>query len=188
MNFYQVSENYNTGVSYSFGTKIKHAVTSTFAYVKSQNITGRLQDAGAFGFNASGATIPVDVYTGMAAYSLQFVNGFALSCMGNYNRSYAASAENTFYGPGVNASKALLNKKLNVQTGATYNRQLSAATLTNHVMNLRLGVTYNPELWDKKFGRVALSANGNFTQKFAVVDGAKSPTNLTVMMNLNYSF
>lgn len=188
MNFYQVSENYNTGVSYSFGTKIKHAVTTTFAYVKSQNITGRLQDAGAFGFNTSGTTIPVDVYTGMAAYTLQFVNGFALSCMGNYNRSIAASTENTFYGPGVNASKALLNKKLNLQTGATYNRQLSGATLTNHVMNLRLGVTYNPELWDKKFGRMALSANGNFTQKFAVVSGAKSPTNLTVMMNLNYSF
>lgn len=188
MNFYQVSENYNTGVSYTFGQKIKHAVTTTFAYVKSQNITGRLQDAGAFGFNASGTTVPVDVYTGMAAYTLQFVNGFALSCMGNYNQSLAAGMENTFYGPGVNASKSLLNKKMNLQTGATYNRQLAGSVLTNHVMNLRLGVTYNPELWDKKFGRIALSANGNFTQKFAVTDGAKSPTNLTVMMNLNYSF
>ena len=188
MNFYQVSENYNTGISYTFGKKRKHAVSSNFAYVKSQNITGRLQDAGAFGFNTSGTTLPVDVYTGMAAYTLQFVNGFALSCMGNYNRSVAAGTENTFYGPGVNASKAILDKKMNLQTGVTYNRQLAGTTLTNHVMNLRMGVSYNPELWDKKFGKLALSLNGNFTQKFAVVSGAASPTNLTVMTNLNYSF
>lgn len=188
MNFYQVSENYNTGISYTFGSKRKHAVTSTFAYVKSQNITGRLLDAGAFGYNTGGTTIPVDVYTGMAAYSLQFTNGLALSCLGNFNRSVAAGVQNVFYGPGVNASKSLLNKKLNLQTGATYNRQLSGSELTNHVMNLRLGVTCNPGLWDKKFGNIALSANGNFTQKFAVTDGTKSPTNLTVMMNLNYSF
>ena len=77
---------------------------------------------------------------------------------------------------------------MNLQTGATYNRQLTGSTLTNHVMNLRLGLTYSPELWDKKFGRISFSANGNFTQKFAVISGAKSPTNLTVMMNLNYSF
>lgn len=188
MNFYQVSENYTLAVNYTFGEKLKQVVTSTFAYVKSQNITGRLQDANAFGYNTSGTTVPVDVYTGMAAYALQFHNGLALSCTGNYNQSVAAGTENTFYGPGVNASKSLFNKKMNLQTGATYNRQLTGTELTNHVMNLRLGFTYNPELFDKKFGRVALSANGNFTQKFAVIDGTKSPTNLTVMMNLNYSF
>lgn len=188
MNFYQVSENYNTALTYSFGKKIKNVVSSTFAYVNSQNITGRLQDAGAFGFNTAGTTVPVDVYTGMAAYTLQFVNGFSLSCMGNYNRSVAATAENIFYGPGMNASKALFNKKLNVQGGATYNRQLTGNILTNHVMNLRLGANYSPELWDKKYGKVALSTNCNYTQRFAVIDGAKSPTNLTVMMNLNYSF
>jgi len=108
--------------------------------------------------------------------------------MGNYNRSVAAGTENTFYGPGVNASKAILDKKMNLQTGVTYNRQLAGTTLTNHVMNLRMGVSYNPELWDKKFGKLALSLNGNFTQKFAVVSGTASPTNLTVMTNLNYSF
>lgn len=188
MNFYQVSENYTTALSYSFGKKIKNAVSSTFAYVKSQNITGRLQDAGAFGFNTEGTTVPVDVYTGMAAYTLQFVNGLALSCMGNYNRSVAATAENVFYGPGINASKAVLNKKLNLQGGATYNRQLTGTTLTNHVMNLRLGATYSPQLWDKKYGKVALSTNANYTQRFAVIEGAASPTNLTVMLNINYSF
>lgn len=195
MNFYQVSENYSTGISYAFGSKRKQAVSSNFAYVKSQNITGRLQDAGAFGFNTNGTSVPVDVYTGMAAYSLQFANGFSLSCMGNYNQSVAAGLENTFFGPGMNASKALLNKKLNLQTGATYNRQLAGTTLTNHVMNLRLGATYSPELRaylsaekDKKFGKLALSLNGNYTEKFAVVSGSSSPTNLTVMMNLNYSF
>lgn len=188
MNFYQVSENYTTDVTYTFGTKRKQAVTSTFAYVKSQNITGRLQDAGAFGYNTGNTGIPADVYTGMAAYTLQFMNGLALSCMGNYNRAVVAGVENTFFGPGMNASKSVLGKKMNLQTGATYNRQLTGTTLTNHVMNLRLGVTYSPELFDKKFGRVAFSANGNFTQKFALAEGVKSPTNLTVMMNLNYSF
>jgi hypothetical protein len=195
MNFYQVSENYSTGISYAFGNNRKQAVSSNFAYVKSQNITGRLQDAGAFGFNTNGTSVPVDVYTGMAAYTLQFVNGLSLSCMGNYNQSVADGLKNTFFGPGMNASKALLNKKLHLQTGATYNRQLAGTTLTNHVMNFRLGATYNPELWarlskekDKKFGKLALSLNGNYTQKFAVVSGSPSPTNLTVMMNLNYSF
>jgi hypothetical protein len=188
MNFYQVSENYNAGANYTFGETYKQAVSSSFTFVKSQNITGRLQDAGAFGFNTSGSVVPVSVYTVMASYTLQFTNGLSLSCLGNYNRSIAANVENTYYGPGLNASKSVLNKKLNLQAGTTYNRQFTGSTLVNHLMNIRAGLTYNPELWDKKFGKLAMSLNGNYTRKFAVQADVLTPSSLTIMLNLNYSF
>ena len=147
-----------------------------------------MQDAAAFGFNVSGNSTPVDVYTAMVSHSLKLNSGMTLGYVFNYNQSNMIGQTTIYYGPGLTASKPLFNKKLNVQSGATYNRQLSSEQLTNHVMNLRLGTTMTPELWDKKFGKVNLGLNANYTQKFAVLEGAPSPKNLTVIANVNYSF
>ncbi|MES2555565.1 MAG: hypothetical protein V4604_05400 [Bacteroidota bacterium] len=188
MNYYQTSESYNGNVNYTFGKKIKQAVSTTFSYSNSQNITGRLQDAAAFGFNVSGNSTPVDVYTAMASHSLKLNSEITLGYVFNYNQANMIGQTTIYYGPGLTASKPLFHKKLNVQSGATYNRQLTNDELTNHVMNLRLGTTMTPELWDKKFGKVNLGLNANYTQKFAVLEGAPSPKNLTIIANVNYSF
>lgn len=188
MNYYQTSESYNGNVNYSFGKTLKQAVSTTFSYSNSQNITGRLQDATAFGFNVSGNSTPVDVYTAMLSHSLKLNSGITLGYVFNYNQSKLIGQTTTYYGPGITASKPLFNKKLNLQTGATYNRQLTNDELASHVTNFRLGASMTPELWDKKYGKVNLGLNTNYTQKFAVLEGALSPKNLTIIANVNYSF
>jgi hypothetical protein len=188
MNYYQTSESYNGNVNYTFGKTLKQAVSTTFSYSNSQNITGRLQDAAAFGFNVSGNSTPVDVYTAMLSHSLKLNSGITLGYVFNYNLSKLIGQTTTYFGPGITASKPLFNKKLNLQTGATYNRQLTNEKLASHVTNFRLGASMTPELWDKKFGKVNLGLNANYTQKFAVLEGALSPKNLTIFANINYSF
>lgn len=188
MNYYQTSESYNGNVNYTYGKSLKQAVSTTFSYSNSQNITGRLQDAAAFGFNVTGSSTPVDVYTAMLSHSFRFNSGIAIGYVLNYNLSKLIGQTTTYYGPGLTASKPLFNKKLNVQSGATYNRQLSNDQLISHVMNLRLGGTMMPELWDKKFGKLNVGLNANYTHKFAVQDAAPSPKNLTIIANVNYSF
>ena len=188
MNYYQTSKSYSGNVNYTFGKTTKQALSGTFAYSQSQNITGRLQDAVAFGFNVFGNTTPVDVYTGMVSHSFQLKSGLALGYVFNMNESKVMGQTTTYFGPGLTASKPLFDKKLRLQVGSTYNRQLLNNTLTNHVMNLRMGVSMSPEFWDKKFGKVNLALNANYTQKFAVIEGALSPKNLTIIANINYAF
>ena len=188
MNYYQTSKSYNGNINYTFGKTTKQALSGTFAYSQSQNITGRLQDAAAFGFNVSGNSTPVDVYTGMVSHSFQLKSGLALGYVFNMNESQVMGQTTTYFGPGLTASKPLFDKKLRLQVGSTYNRQLLNNSLTNHVMNLRMGASMSPEFWDKKYGKVNLGLNANYTQKFAVIDGALSPKNLTIIANINYAF
>lgn len=188
MNYYQISENYNLTTNYSFGDSLRQNISGAFVYAKSQNITGRLQDAAAFGFNVTGNSTPVDVYTAMVSHNFQFRSGFTIGYTGNMNRAIALGQSTTYVGPGINLARPFFNKKLNVQCGSTYNRQLTADTLTNHVMNFRLGANISPQFWDKKYGKVTMSLNANYTQKFAVVANALSPKNLTVIANINYGF
>jgi hypothetical protein len=188
MNFYQTSENYNTNANYTFGKSTKQALSGCFSYSKSENITGRLQDAAAFGFNVTGNSTPTKVYTAMISHSFQLGKGFGLGYVFNFNEAITIGQTTTYFGPGITASKPLLNKKLNLHFRSTYNRQLLNNTLTNHVMNIRFGANASPDWWDKKRGKITLGLNANFTQKFAVADGALSPKNLTVIANVNYAF
>lgn len=190
LNYYQVSQNLSTSINYSFGDSIKQSVALTGSYSQSENITGRLDDAGAFGFNVTADTnsTPVDVYTGVLMHRLNFSkSGLSLGWSANANHSVVMDNATTFFGPGINASKAIKKAKLNLTTGVTYNRQYLNATLQNHVMNYRLGATYNPEWWDKKYGSLNMSLNAAFTDRLPVNGGA-TVKNLTVITNLAYQF
>jgi hypothetical protein len=188
MNFYQTSESYSLTTTYAFGDSLRQALSAMFSYNNSQNITGRLQDASAFGFNVTGNAVPVDVYTGMLSHTLQWRTGFSFGYVLNYNQSEIASQQTVYYGPGLTASKALFGKKLNLQSGATYNQQLMNGELANHVMNLRLGANFSPEIWDKKYGKLTMSFTSTYTQKFAVAGTGISPKNLAIIANINYGF
>jgi hypothetical protein len=189
MNYYQISQNVTTSLTYAFGRKTKQVVNTNVSFNKSQNITGRLQDAAAFGFNVSGTAVPVDVYTGIFSHTLQVgTKGLALGYMLNYNQAVAMGQRTVYYGPGINAAQPLLKKKLNLTFGGTYNRQLLNDELTNHIMNLRIGANLSPDLWNKKYGKMVFSVNGNYTQKFALAGAALSPKNLALLANIHYTF
>lgn len=190
LNYYQVSQNLSSSINYAFGDSIKQSIALTGSYSQSENITGRLDDAGAFGFNVATDTntAPVDVYTGVLMHRMNFSkSGLSIGWSANGNHSVVMGNATTFFGPGLNASKAIKKAKLNLTTGVTYNRQYLNETLQNHVMNYRLGVQFNPEWWDKKYGRLNLSLNGAFTDRLPV-NGGNTVKNLTVITNLAYQF
>jgi hypothetical protein len=188
LNFYQVSQNISSTASYSFGDSTKHSVSLTGSYSQSENITGRLQDAGAFGFNveADTSSMPADIYNGVFMHRIMLSkSGVSVGWSANANRSVLADQQTTFFGPGINAAKAIKKWNLNLNTGITYNQQYSNATLQNHVFNYRLGVRYNPEWWDKKYGKLSLSFNGAYTDRLSVA-GATGTKNLTLITNIAY--
>lgn len=190
LNYYQISKNSSASLNYSFGKKLKQGLNLTASYSQSQNITGRLEDAAAFGFNvnASATQIPVDVYNGMLSHSLQFAkSGLMISWSVNGNQTRVAGTSSSYLGPGINASKSLLKKKLSLTMGTTYNQQYTASTLANHVLNIRIGARYSPEFWDKKYGKVSMSLSGNYTDRISTT-AAPSVHNIAVIANFSYQF
>lgn len=190
LNFYQVSQNLASTFNYSIGDSVRQSFTLTGSYAQSENITGRLQDAGAFGLNVSADTtsLPVNIYNGIFMHRISVSKkGFSIGWSVNANVSLVADNQTTYVGPGINGSQRIKKWKMSLNAGVTYNQQLLNAQLQNHVLNYRLGVRYNPELWDKQYGKLSISLNGAFTDRLAV-SGATATKNITVMTNLAYQF
>ncbi len=190
LNYYQTSINLSSSLSYSFGKKTKQSLSATGSYAQSQNITGRLEDAAAFGFNIeeNSDEVPVDVYTGMFAHSIQLSEGKgAIGWMVNANYTDVLGATNLFVGPGLNGSTSLKDKKLSLNLGTNYNSQFTNEELSNHVLNFRTGISYKPEFFDKKYGTLSMTLNGNWTNRFSATS-APNTQNITVIANLAYQF
>jgi hypothetical protein len=189
LNYYQVSQNVSSSLAYSFGDSLRQSMNLTGSYAQSQNITGRLDDAGPFGLNVGVDTTqtPVDVYNGMFGHRLQFKSGLSLGWTFNANRSIAMGNTTSYIGPGINVGKTLLDKKMRLSLGTTYNRQFQNTALSNHVLNFRTSLRYSPEWWDKKYGQLSMSLNGNFTNRLPVVASTNSQ-NLMIIANIGIQF
>jgi len=189
LNYYQVSQNVSTSLAYSFGDSIKQSINLTGSFAQSQNITGRLDDAGAFGLNVGVDTTqtPVDVYNSMLGHRLRFKTGLSLGWSANANHSIAMGNTTTYAGLTLNVGKSLLEKKMNVSVSSTYNQQYANDVFSNHVLNFRTSLRYSPEWWDKKYGKLSMSINGNLTNRFAAV-GATKNQNLMIIANIGIQF
>lgn len=187
LNYYQISQNASGSVNYAFGDTIKQNLMLNASYNQSQNITGRLEDAAAFGFNVSGNDIPVNVYSGVFSHSFLFPKQkLTFSYMINGNISEALGQQTAYFGPGINVARPLLNKKINASFGTTYNQQFSNKDLTNHVLNFRTSLSMSPEFWDKKYGKINIGVNANLTEKLAVKNTSPSSGNFVLMVNIGY--
>lgn len=189
LNYYQVSQNVSSSLAYSFGDSLRQSMNLSATFAQSQNITGRLEDAGAFGLNVGVDTsqVPVDVYNGMFGHRLLFKSGLSLGYTFNANHSIAMGNTTSYIGPGLTIGKTLLDKKMRLSVATTYNRQFQNASLSNHVLNFRTSLRYSPELWDKKYGKLSMSLNGNFTNRLPVIGSAKNQ-NLMIIANVSYQF
>ncbi len=187
LNYYQISQNASGSINYNFGDTVKQNVMLNASYNQSQNITGRLENAAAFGFNVSGNDIPVNVYSGVFSHSFMFPKQkLTLSYMINGNLSEALGQQTAYIGPGVNVARPLFKKKINASFGTTYNQQFLNNDLMNHVLNFRTSFSMSPELWDKKYGKINLGINANLTQKLAVKNTSPSSGNFVLMVNIGY--
>lgn len=189
LNYYQVSQNVSTSLAYSFGDSIKQSINLTGTFAQSQNITGRLDDAGAFGLNVGVDTTqtPVDVYNSMLGHRIVFKSGLSTGWSANANHSIAMGNTTTFAGLTLNLGKSLLKKKMNLSVSTTYNQQYANDLFSNHVLNFRTSLRYSPEWWDKKYGKLSMSMNGNLTNRFAAL-GATKDQNLMIIANIGIQF
>ena len=190
LNYYQISQNMSASLSYAFGDSVKQSLSLTGSYAQSENITGRLDDAGAFGFNVTSDTssLPVDVYNGIFMHRITFSkSGTSIGWSVNGNHSIMMGTTNTFVGPGINLSKRFKKPKMNLSTGVTYNLQYTGDVLANNVLNYRAGLSYAPEFWDKKYGAINMSLNGTMTNRFALL-GATNTSTITIIANIAYQF
>lgn len=189
LNFYQISTNSNLSINYNLGKKNKHVLMLTGTYSESENITGRLENAAAFGFQVEGdnSTGKVKVYTGLFGHTISITKD--KSSMGwtvNMNQSESLLANTLYIGPGINYSRKI-GKLIAMNAGLTYNQNYKTHKLENHVLNSRVGFSAKPELWDKKYGSLSLSFNASLVNRFPV-NSDKSQGDIALIFNLNYSF
>ncbi len=190
LNFYQISNNASGNISYSLEKKHKNSFILNGNYSVSENITGRLLDASAFGLNVSGnnQTGAVNVLSGMFSHSVSFTKKKAsLGWTINGSQSRAMENKTLYFGPGINYSNPLL-KWINLTSGITYNQNFINSKLSNHVLNTRMGLSFKPTFWDKKYGALTFSLNGSLVNRFAVQKTNKNQGDIAIILNLNYGF
>ncbi len=192
LNFFQLTQSASGMISYNFGEKsIKSVIQLLYNYQESTNLSGNVQNAGAFGtgVQTSEAGIPSKVHMTNASYTAQLASIESnLTFAANMNRTNMLDQKSTFFGPTLNFQKGLFNKKGNLGAGVTYNRQYTNADLASNIMNYRLSFQVNPELKNQKFGKFGITANANLMQRFAVIATQTNVSELNVTINLNYNF
>lgn len=188
-NVYQISENIASNLSYSFGTKNKKTVSTSFNYQTSQNITGDLENARAFGINANGTSKPAKTYVSTASYSYNLAaKKITLGCNANANYSILDTNTTLFIGPSLTFGKNFGKNKPNLSSGVTYNRNYQKGILTNNVFNYRLTASYAPKLIDEKKGTFNFSLTGMMLHKLPTKAEVKKLHELTIMANIAYNF
>lgn len=192
LNFFQLTQSASGMISYNFGEKsIKSVIQLLYNYQESTNLSGNVQNAGAFGtgVQSSEVGIPSKVHMTNASYTAQLASIESnLTLAANMNRTNMLDQKSTFFGPTLNFQKGLFNKKGNLGAGVTYNRQYTNADLASNIMNYRLSFQVNPELKNPKFGKFGITANANLMQRFAVLATQTNVSELNVTINLNYNF
>lgn len=178
MKFYQIAQNANASVSHNFGnTKIKNSITLMTAYQVSRQEIGSTEGA------------PTTMLNGNLAYGLQFVpTKTMLSFCLNANTTRAIIINTVYIGPGINVGKSFLSNSMNCTLGSVYNLSYINNKSNGPVFNERFSMTYTPKLKDKKIGKPSAGLSANYVFKTATVAGSSSLKELTVNVNVGYTF
>ncbi len=191
LNMYQISSSVSGNASYSFGKKAKQSTNISINRSVSQNITGRLQDAAAFGYQVEDgiSSAPNISTSGVWSHSFQFSKSkISLGYTVNANFVESINSKSQQFGPGMQLAIPLKKPKMNLSFGATYNQSYSNEVLNSHVMNVRFGTGYSPELWDKKYGACSMNLSAGFVERFSTDKTKSNQGNLNVLFGVNYSF
>lgn len=178
LSFYQVAQQGNGTVSYRFGEKdIAHSI----ALIGSYQVTGQQQ---------SGDLLPAtEILNANLTYSLQWKKSkWSLTMLSNYNQSESGSALMKQFGPGFQLGKSFMQNRLRFSGGGVFNRSVVNGILFSHVMSYRSQFAFTPKVRNEKLGRPSLCVNAVYVNKLPVVTGFQSSGELTVTVNLGYSF
>jgi hypothetical protein len=188
-NVYQISENVSSNLTYGFGEKNKQSIGSTFTYQISSNVTGQLENAGAFGINASGNSKPFKSYVNTMNYNYSLAEKkvtFGINLNSNY--SVNEQMKNLFCGPSLSISKSFGANKPLVSGGLTYNRNYQNNVMSTNVFNYRLGYSLAPKLLADKYGKFNLGFNAMYLLKLPTVQSLNRLNEFTIIANISYNF
>lgn len=135
LNFYQVNQNFNANVGFTFGDKTwRQSLMLMASYQRAND-----QSAGTGPGNLS------DFYSGNLAYSLANApKGSSLSASINYNLNTMPGNKAVFFGPNLNLSNKFFNNRINSSAGVTYNKSLSNGITSNDVISGRWSLSLLP--------------------------------------------
>ena len=137
LNFYQVNSSISATVTHSFGSKeVKKNITLNSTYQQASD-----QQAGTGNGSRNSNFI-----NGSLAYSQTFAKkGMGISGSLNYNSSNAPGSKTVFYGPNLNISKGLFQKKVQASFGASYNKNTTNGISSSAVWSSRMNFSYAPK-------------------------------------------
>ena len=178
LSFYQIAQQGNATVSYNFGEEV---TKQSFSVVGSYQVTGQQQ---------SGSVLPSQkIMNGNFVWNVSWIRSkWSVTGLVNYNQSDAGTVLTQQFGPGVQLGKSFMKNRLRFSGGGVYNRSMANAILLNHVLSYRAMFSCSPKVRNEKLGRPSLSANAVYVNKLPVVEGLEATGELTVTVNLGYSF
>jgi len=178
LSFYQVAQQGNGTASYMFGEK---KIKQTVAVIGSYQVTGQQQ---------SGDILPqTKIVNGNISWSIQGVKSkFSVTFLGNYNQSDNGMFLTQQLGPGIQFGKSFMQNRMRISAGGVYNRSVVNEVLLNHVVSYRSQFSFTPKVRNPKLGRPSLSVNAVYVNKLPVVAALTATGELTVTVNLGYSF
>jgi hypothetical protein len=137
LNFYQVNSSTGITVTHSFGGKeVKKNLTVNATYQQAAD-----QQTG-----TGNGTRNSSFVNGSLAYSQTYTKkGMSISSSVNYNSSNAPGNKTVFYGPNMNISKGLFQKKVQASLGASYNKNTTNGISSSAVWNGRMNFSYSPK-------------------------------------------
>jgi len=178
LSFYQIARQGNATLSYNFGKKI---TKQTFAVVGSYQVTVQQQ---------SGEILPATkILNGNFTWNVSWIKSkWSVTTLVNYNQSDAGTVLTQQFGPGVQLGKSFMQNRLRFSGGGVYNRSMANSVLMNHVLSYRSMFSYTPKVRNEKLGRPSLSMNAVYINKLPVLEGLEATGELTVTVNVGYSF
>jgi hypothetical protein len=162
LNFYQITHNAGSTLSYQFGNKEhRQALVFNANYQR----TGDKATTAEFS-NSS------DFYTGNMAYTYTIApQQLSLSAGLNYYTNRAGSLNTNYWGPTINLSKSMFNKSMKQALSIAYNHAETNQVSSGDVLNLRWNVSYQPQSSQtaskkNKEGRHNLNFSLNYVKRF----------------------
>lgn len=178
LSFYQVSQQANSSLIFSFGNKkIRESISLIGSFMTSQQ-------------EQSGTTAPVsNVLNANVAWSVQFTEmNFSVTALANANQVSTDTIVTQMFGPGIQLGKSFGKNQLRISAGSVYNQSMTNSETSSSVINHRAQISYKPKIENKKMGSPAFSANANYVMRLATNPAQGNTGELTVILNLSYSF
>ena len=172
LDYYQVTQSANAGVSYNFGSKErKQGLSLNGAYqIAQDNLSKEISGDNKF-YNAN-----LGYRFTLVPQSLTFTVG------ANYNQTEMTGSVNTMIGPTASVTKSLFKKQWKTTLASSWNNAYTEGNLTNRVINIRWNNTYTY----KKIHNLNISIVA--VNRFAKTTVTKSFSEYTGTIGYSYSF